>query len=53
MLPGTLAATVFADQLQIALRNPADVNYWLVAGIVLFLTAGTLLVRKVVFKHHA
>ena len=52
MLPGTLAATVFADQLQIALRNPADVNYWLVAGIVLFLAAGALLVRKVVFKHH-
>ena len=53
MLPGTLAATIFADQFQIALRSPADVNYWLVAGIVLFLAAGTLLVRKVVFKHHA
>ena len=27
MLPGTLAATVFADRLQTALRSPGDVNY--------------------------
>ena len=50
MLPGTLAATLFADQLEIALRSPADVNYWLIAGIVLFLTCGMLLVRKVFFE---
>jgi uncharacterized membrane protein YdjX (TVP38/TMEM64 family) len=50
MLPGTLAATVFADQLETALRSPGDVNYWLIAGIVVFFAAGGLLVRKVIFK---
>jgi hypothetical protein len=34
----------------VALRNPADVNYWLVAGIVLFLAGGALLVRKIFLK---
>ena len=34
MLPGTLAATVFGDQLEAALRDPADVNLWLIAGVV-------------------
>ena len=50
MLPGTLAATVFADQVQTALRSPGDVNYWLIAGVVVFFAAGALLVRKVIFK---
>ena len=51
MLPGTLAATVFAGQLQTALHSPGDVNYWLIAGIALFFVAGMFLVRKVIFKH--
>jgi phospholipase D1/2 len=46
MLPGTLAATVFGDQLQIALRDPAEVNLWIVGGVVVALTAATLLVRR-------
>lgn len=46
MLPGTLAATVFGDQLQIALRDPAEVNPWIVGGVVVALTAATLLVRR-------
>lgn len=46
MLPGTLAATVFGDQLQIALRDPAQVNLWIVGGVVVALTAATLLVRR-------
>ncbi|MEO8443019.1 MAG: VTT domain-containing protein, partial [Betaproteobacteria bacterium] len=50
MLPGTLAATVFANQLETALRSPGDINYWLIAGVVVFFAAGALLVRNVIFK---
>jgi uncharacterized membrane protein YdjX (TVP38/TMEM64 family) len=46
MLPGTLAATVFGDQLEIALRDPAEVNLWIVAGVAVALTTATLLVRR-------
>jgi len=46
MLPGTLAATVFGDQLEAALRNPADVNAWLLGGVVIGLVAATLYVRR-------
>jgi phospholipase D1/2 len=46
MLPGTLAATVFGDQLEVALRNPADVNLWIVGGVIVALTAATLFVRR-------
>jgi phosphatidylserine/phosphatidylglycerophosphate/cardiolipin synthase-like enzyme/uncharacterized membrane protein YdjX (TVP38/TMEM64 family) len=46
MLPGTLAATVFGDQLQIALRDPSEVNLWIVGGVVVALTTATLLVRR-------
>ncbi|MDB5811814.1 MAG: putative Phospholipase/Transphosphatidylase [Betaproteobacteria bacterium] len=49
MLPGTLAATVFADQLETALRRPGDVNLWLIGGIVLFMAAAIVFVRKAVF----
>jgi len=46
MLPGVLAATVFGDQLESALRDPAEVNYWVVGGLVLALLVGALIVRK-------
>lgn len=46
MLPGTLAATVFGDQLQIALRDPSQVNFWIVGAVVIALTTATLLVRR-------
>lgn len=49
MLPGTLAATVFADQLETVLRS-GEVNYWLIAGIVLFFAVATLFLRKVFSK---
>jgi phosphatidylserine/phosphatidylglycerophosphate/cardiolipin synthase-like enzyme/uncharacterized membrane protein YdjX (TVP38/TMEM64 family) len=49
MLPGTLAATVFGDQLEIALRNPGDVNLWIVGGVAVALAAATLLVRRWLF----
>jgi phospholipase D1/2 len=34
MLPGTLAATVFGDQLHSFLRDPGSLNYWLVGLLV-------------------
>ena len=46
MLPGTLAATVFGDQLETALRNPADVNLWIVGAVIVALTTATLVVRR-------
>lgn len=45
MLPGTLAATVFGDQLEVALRDPGRVNLWLVAAVAMALGIATLLVR--------
>jgi phosphatidylserine/phosphatidylglycerophosphate/cardiolipin synthase-like enzyme/uncharacterized membrane protein YdjX (TVP38/TMEM64 family) len=46
MLPGTLATTVFGDQLAAAIENPADVNVWLIAGVTAGLIAATLYVRR-------
>jgi uncharacterized membrane protein YdjX (TVP38/TMEM64 family) len=46
MLPGVLAATVFGDQLETALRDPSQINYWVVAGVLIFFVVLTLAVRK-------
>ena len=46
MLPGVLTATVFGDQLEAALRDPATINYGLVAGVVIVFAVLTLVVRK-------
>jgi phosphatidylserine/phosphatidylglycerophosphate/cardiolipin synthase-like enzyme/uncharacterized membrane protein YdjX (TVP38/TMEM64 family) len=46
MLPGMLAATVFGDQLETALRDPASINYWVVGGVLILVVALTLAVRK-------
>lgn len=46
VLPGTLAATVFGHQLEHALRDPREVNLWLLALVVVLLAAGTLAVRR-------
>lgn len=46
MLPGTLTATVFADQVRKALKDPSTLNYWIVAGIVVFYVVLTLIVRR-------
>jgi phosphatidylserine/phosphatidylglycerophosphate/cardiolipin synthase-like enzyme/uncharacterized membrane protein YdjX (TVP38/TMEM64 family) len=45
MLPGMLAATVFGDQLQTALRDPSRINYAVLAAAVLAMIALTLAVR--------
>ena len=45
MLPSTLAATVFGDQLEGALRDPGEVNLWLLAAVAMALGIATFLVR--------
>jgi uncharacterized membrane protein YdjX (TVP38/TMEM64 family) len=45
MLPGTLAATVFGDQIENALAG-GDINWWLVGGCAAALAAGAVLVKR-------
>ena len=46
MLPGTLTATVFGDQIHAALTDPQSVNYALIAGAVLLFASVLLIVRR-------
>jgi uncharacterized membrane protein YdjX (TVP38/TMEM64 family) len=46
MLPGALTATVFADQIEAALDDPARINWWIVAGVLSLLVVLTLLVKR-------
>jgi len=46
ILPGTLASTIFGDQLHAALKDPATVNYWLLAAVIVVMAAATLAVRR-------
>jgi phospholipase D1/2 len=50
MLPGTLTATVFGDQIQTALRDPERINYWIVGGVVIFMLCATLAVRQWLYR---
>lgn len=46
ILPGTLTSTVFGDQLQAALEDPRQVNYWLLGGVLALLATATWFVRR-------
>jgi phospholipase D1/2 len=46
MAPGTLASTVFADQVSAALEDPSTINYWVIAGVALFFAILVLVVRR-------
>ncbi len=46
ILPGTLAATVFGDQLQALLAGGEAVNYWLIGAAMLLLGLTTWAVRR-------
>ncbi len=46
MLPGTLTSTVFGGQLQVWLEDPSQINYWLIALVLLALGTATWLVRR-------
>jgi uncharacterized membrane protein YdjX (TVP38/TMEM64 family) len=49
ILPGTLVATVFGDQLADGLRNPASVNVWLLVAVAAVLAVATWGVRRWLF----
>ena len=46
MMPGTIATTVFANQIETALGDPAHINYWVVAAVFAVFVALTLLARR-------
>jgi phospholipase D1/2 len=46
VLPGALAATVFADQLQTALDDSAKINWWLVAAVAMLFIVAIVWVRR-------
>jgi len=49
ILPGTLLATVFGDQLVSGLKDPRSINLWLVGALAVALIVGTRLVRRWLF----
>ena len=46
MVPGTLTTSVFGDQIQTALADPSRINYWLIAGVVVFFAVLIMIVRR-------
>jgi phospholipase D1/2 len=52
MLPGTLATTVFGDQIETALSGSGSINWWLVAGVLALLFGGAVAVKRW-FSHMA
>jgi uncharacterized membrane protein YdjX (TVP38/TMEM64 family) len=52
MLPGTLTTTIFGEQIQTALEDPSQINYWLVGGVAVFFVALILVVRRWFVKEH-
>jgi uncharacterized membrane protein YdjX (TVP38/TMEM64 family) len=49
ILPGTLVATVFGDQLVSGLKDPGSINLWLVGALAVALIVGTRFVRRWLF----
>jgi phospholipase D1/2 len=52
MLPGTLATTVFGDQIETALSGSGSINWWVVGGVLALLGCGALAVKRW-FSHMA
>jgi uncharacterized membrane protein YdjX (TVP38/TMEM64 family) len=50
IIPGTLATILLGDQIETALRDPGQINYWPVAGAGLLLVAAAFAVRKWLFN---
>jgi uncharacterized membrane protein YdjX (TVP38/TMEM64 family) len=45
-VPGTLATTVFGSQIEAALREPGDINWWLVGAATVVLGAAIFAMRR-------
>jgi hypothetical protein len=45
MLPGTLAATIFGDQLETAISG-GSFNWWIIGGCAAALVTGVILVKR-------
>jgi len=52
MTPGTLTTSVFGDQIQTALEDPAKINYWLIGGVVALFAVLIMIVRRWFLKQH-
>lgn len=52
MLPGTLATTVFGRELETLLRDPSQVSWALLAGVLTVVVVLTFLVRRWLFAQH-
>jgi hypothetical protein len=50
ILPGTLATTVFGQQISAALRDPDSINYGLIAGVVVLMVGGAWAVKHWLFN---
>lgn len=46
MLPGTLATTVFGDQLEVLLDDPEQINYGIIGSIIVLLIIASFVVRR-------
>jgi phospholipase D1/2 len=46
MLPGVLATSVFGSQISAALEDPASINWWIVAAVIVAMIALTWFVRR-------
>ncbi|MGE5616732.1 MAG: VTT domain-containing protein, partial [Bacillota bacterium] len=46
MLPGTLAATVFGDQIESALTGSGGINWWVLGAVAVAFVAGIVAVRR-------
>jgi phospholipase D1/2 len=46
MLPGTLAATIFGDQLESALTGASGMNWWVIGALAVVFIAGVIAVRR-------
>lgn len=46
MLPGTLAATIFGDQLESALTGASGMNWWVIGALAVAFVAGVIGVRR-------
>ncbi len=52
MLPGTLATTVFANQIEAVFEDPERINYWIVGAIVVVFLALLIGVRRWIIRVH-